>query len=474
MEVEVMDPLIDEETGTGKGQTTPVDGGAAGPRLYNSRLLATYLELFRIQYPNIDIDGLLAFSGTNRSEVEDKYYWFTQEQVDRFHEKAMEMTGNRDIAREAGRYGASSKALGIVKAYALEMVNAQVLSAILEKGGNNLVKSCRYEARKTGPNQVTITVTPQPGTQEKIYQCENRIGFFEGAFASFSHTMASVIHEECMFKGGSVCRYVVSWPLSTIHSRRRTRNLATLLFLAFNGLLACHTPPTVWLSSAVLMVVTVFFLSQAIWREEREALLLEVSKLRVSADSFFEDADKSRSLVASLETETITDPLIGIYNRRYADRRLSQELARIRGRAGSLSVLMIDVDHFKRVNDVYGHHVGDLALRHLGHLIQEVVRRSDVAARYGGEEILVIAPDTHQSAAEALGERIRRHVESNPLRPDTEGIDEILITVSIGIASLERSILHGPDLVCHADEALYRAKSDGRNRVAIYKEGSVE
>lgn len=121
--------------------------------------------------------------------------------------------------------------------------------------------------------------------------------------------------------------------------------------------------------------------------------------------------------VAVLEHETITDHLMGIYNRRYLDRRLEEEAARAQRYDLPLSVLMIDIDQFKRINDTYGHQAGDMVLANLAALVRQTIRKSDLVARYGGEEIVVLAPETAASNAANLGENIRQKVESIILVP---------------------------------------------------------
>ncbi|TJY59988.1 GGDEF domain-containing protein [Sinimarinibacterium sp. CAU 1509] len=169
--------------------------------------------------------------------------------------------------------------------------------------------------------------------------------------------------------------------------------------------------------------------------------------------------------VALLEQQTITDPLIGIYNRRYLDRRLDEEFQRARRYAAPLSVLMLDIDHFKHVNDTHGHQAGDLVLHHLGRLILEAIRTSDIAARFGGEEFAVIAPSTSAANAVELAERIRKFVATHPLSVVGEKQLEIRVTISIGVAQIEPTDVDGNALLCRADAALYRAKQNGRNRV---------
>jgi diguanylate cyclase (GGDEF)-like protein len=175
--------------------------------------------------------------------------------------------------------------------------------------------------------------------------------------------------------------------------------------------------------------------------------------------------------VALLEKESITDSLTGLYNRRYLDRRLEEEFARAKRYTLPLSILMIDIDHFKRINDNYGHQAGDLVLGYIGKLILNIIRNSDIAARYGGEELLVIAPNTPSSSAVELAERLRKHIEFHELVLTSEPIKQqkIQITVSIGVSIGRPIIKDVQELILEADEALYRAKREGRNRVIMNK-----
>ncbi len=171
--------------------------------------------------------------------------------------------------------------------------------------------------------------------------------------------------------------------------------------------------------------------------------------------------------LALLERESITDSLIGIYNRRHLERRLEEEFARAQRYALALSVLLVDIDHFKRINDTYGHQAGDQVLSGLGRLVLGTVRAADVAARYGGEELLIIAPETPLPAAVALAQRLRQGVAAHGFGLAGERREEIRITVSIGVAERGPGIDSAQKLVRNADEALYRAKREGRNRVIV-------
>lgn len=175
--------------------------------------------------------------------------------------------------------------------------------------------------------------------------------------------------------------------------------------------------------------------------------------------------------IAALEQENVTDPLMGIYNRRYLDRRLHEEVTRSQRYELPLAILMIDVDHFKYVNDTFGHPCGDRVLTRLAQEVINAVRVSDLVARYGGEEILVIAPNTRLDEVMIVAERIRGLVEKVVLTPLVvkEGLPSSLrVTVSIGVATLGLKAHNVESLISCADEALYHAKGEGRNRIVIY------
>ena len=170
-----------------------------------------------------------------------------------------------------------------------------------------------------------------------------------------------------------------------------------------------------------------------------------------------------------LESENITDPLTKVHNRRYLERRLDEEVARSLRYSLDLSILLLDIDHFKRVNDTYGHQAGDVTLSTIGSLIKEALRDLDVVARYGGEEFLVICTNTAINGAALVAERLRKLVESNPIRiQNSSGESQFIhITVSVGVACLSVSVNSKELLVKESDKALYHAKGQGRNRVVV-------
>ena len=174
--------------------------------------------------------------------------------------------------------------------------------------------------------------------------------------------------------------------------------------------------------------------------------------------------------ISTLQYENITDHLIGIYNRRYLDRRIAEEISRAHRYTLPLSMMLLDIDHFKAVNDNYGHQMGDQVLKRLGELLLNRVRDTDIIARYGGEEIAILLPQTGASCALDLAERLRQAVETSIMVPADEdnNTEAITITVSLGVTGLDRQVSDSQIFIQRADEALYQAKSDGRNRVIAF------
>ncbi|MCK7593547.1 diguanylate cyclase [Pseudomarimonas salicorniae] len=172
----------------------------------------------------------------------------------------------------------------------------------------------------------------------------------------------------------------------------------------------------------------------------------------------------------SLRRQSIRDPLTGLFNRRYLDESLGRELARCRRRQQPLTVLMCDLDHFKRLNDGFGHEAGDAVLRAFGELLGKAGRGEDIPCRYGGEEFLLILPDADATTALGRAERIRGAVAA--LRVEHLGRPVGALSVSIGVACAPQ---HGEDeasLLRAADAALYAAKHGGRNRVVLANSGA--
>jgi len=162
--------------------------------------------------------------------------------------------------------------------------------------------------------------------------------------------------------------------------------------------------------------------------------------------------------------ESIRDDLTGLHNRRYLNERLLEEIEKSHRYGGSLSLLIGDIDHFKLINDQYGHPAGDMVLRLVAGVFVRELRRSDLIARYGGEEFAVVLLDCSQERAKKIAEELRRAVGEAAL----PGLGETRVTISFGGVSLTKDTTTLEGLIGRADKALYSAKAQGRNRVCLY------
>ena len=170
---------------------------------------------------------------------------------------------------------------------------------------------------------------------------------------------------------------------------------------------------------------------------------------------------------ARLYEMAIKDELTKLYVRRYFDQRLKEEMRRAKRYRGSLTVMLLDIDHFKRFNDTYGHAAGDEVLQFLSKVMRDQVRGVDIVSRHGGEEFAILCPEQSLKDSLAPAERIRATVEATEL---TLAGHKVRCTVSIGVASYPTDAQRPEALLEMADQALYHAKHTGRNRVQAYRE----
>jgi len=160
----------------------------------------------------------------------------------------------------------------------------------------------------------------------------------------------------------------------------------------------------------------------------------------------------------------ITDALTGLFNRRYMETHLSTLVEQAATRGKPLAALILDIDYFKSINDTHGHDAGDDVLREFSLRIRKSIRNIDLACRYGGEEFVIVMPETDMAVATMVAERLRRRIATEPFAIQ-QGARNLDVTISIGIAALDGPADNAAGLLKRADTALYRAKRDGRNRV---------
>lgn len=174
----------------------------------------------------------------------------------------------------------------------------------------------------------------------------------------------------------------------------------------------------------------------------------------------------SWKVAAGFEKVAVTDGLMGIVNHKHFKQRLEVECARASRYNLPLSLVMLDIDHFKKVNDSHGHAIGDLVLKNLGQWCLKTSRNTDLVARYGGEEIAIMLPHTALSGAQEFAERLRLKIANEWIRDNDEEVT-LRVTVSVGVAQQERG-MSAMDLIKRADAMLYESKRNGRNRVTCW------
>ena len=193
-------------------------------------------------------------------------------------------------------------------------------------------------------------------------------------------------------------------------------------------------------------------------------------ELRESQRTLSARLEEIERLQAELREQALRDPLTGLHNRRHLDARMPDLLAQAHKAAEPLSVLLLDIDHFKQVNDVHGHQAGDEALRHVARLISRHTRSTDLVCRYGGEEFVVVLPGVATAQAAERADALRTALEATPAR---FGALVLPLTASFGVAGVTDEARHPDRLIGAADKALYEAKAQGRNRVVLASQGEA-
>ncbi len=229
--------------------------------LYSSRITNTYVEYLQKFYPEINVDDILEHSGMTRYEVEDPGHWFTQTQVDRFHEQVVEESGNPEIAREAGRYTASSERIGPIKQYSLGLMTLSTVYQMVEKLYSVMSRGATAKAKVLGTNKVEITVTPASSTKEKPYQCQNRIGTFESLAKLFAENFSNINETHCFHKGDKYCRYVIEWDKTPSLMLKLLRNYLLFGFTVSAPILYFLIPFNIWANLILSLISATLLLS---------------------------------------------------------------------------------------------------------------------------------------------------------------------------------------------------------------------
>jgi len=282
--------------------------------LYNSRIIRVFVEYLEKHHPEVDICALLDHAGITMYALHDGAHWFTQGEVDRFYDIALSKTKDARLAREAGRFAASSKGTGAARQYLIGFMSVAQAYLLMGKIYPHMSLGARIKTNKLSANSVEITATPEPGVNEKPYQCENRMGMFEAVATFFTHHFAEIEHPSCFHRGDDCCRYIISWRKSPSLIWKRVRNYAMLIF-------------------AILSLILFFFLSTTNW-----LAFMFIGSLVVLVSSLYSDHLQRVDLLKSITIQgDAAKKLLDETNTRYNKAVFVQEM-------GQAISHMLDVD----------------------------------------------------------------------------------------------------------------------------------
>ncbi|MBW2003947.1 MAG: PAS domain S-box protein [Deltaproteobacteria bacterium] len=281
--------------------------------LYNSRLIKNYIEYCKEFHPEVDINSLISHAGIATYELEDQGHWFSQRQVDRFHEILVEKTGDSNISRKVGRYAASSKASGAVRQYTLGFMSPAAAYWIAEKIAPHLTRASTLKTRRLRPNRIEVSATPKPGVLQKPYQCNNLIGNLEALSKLFTNKFAKIEHPTCIHKGGDICRYIITWEKTPSLIWKRIRNYSFLLGILISLGLFFVLPLMPWVFLILLCtLITIIF-------------------------SFYSEHLEKKELTKTIETQgDAAKDLLDEINIRYNNALLVQEI-------GQATSMLLDI-----------------------------------------------------------------------------------------------------------------------------------
>jgi PAS domain S-box-containing protein len=271
--------------------------------LYSSRLLKNYVEYMKEFHPHVDIDPIFDYAGIASYEIEDEGHWFTQQQVDRFHEILTQKTGDNHISRKVGRFAASSKASGPVRQYALGLITPWAAYWAAEKLSSKLSRAFTFRVRKLGADRIEVTAITNPRVSEKPFQCENRLGLLEAVSKLFTNKFPKIDHPACIHNGDPVCRYLIKLEKPPFLIWRLANRYCLIL-------------------GALVLLPLFFFLPFATWISL--ALLCPLFSMAFSTYSAHLE---KRDLIKTIETQgDAAKDLIEEANIRYSNALLIQEI----------------------------------------------------------------------------------------------------------------------------------------------------
>jgi len=301
--------------------------GAEHDLIYNSRVIDTYIKFIKKRYQYVNINDLLHYAEMKSYEVADQGHWFKQSQIDRFYERAAHMTGNENLAREAGQYAASPESIGAMRQYMLGMINPAKAYEIIGTYAAKFTKSAIYKSKKIAPDKVEIRVTPLDGIQEKKFQCENRIGMFEAISILFNNKPPRIEHPECIFSGGNVCRYVVSWEKTPVTFWKKIRNRLSILLVFLNLTAPLLTPAKFFIpffTASAFIALLLFLISQHLDQNELEKSLSNLKdssgklldQIKINYDNAYTTNEIGQTISKFTNIEDVLSKVTQIFKKR--------------------------------------------------------------------------------------------------------------------------------------------------------------
>jgi diguanylate cyclase (GGDEF)-like protein/PAS domain S-box-containing protein len=327
--------------------------------------------------------------------------------------------------------------------------------------------SCKFEGdRPISTRSILRDITARKRAEEELRRSEQQLGkIFDVAPVG----MALVAPDGTLLKVNSALCTMLGYSEAELHAR--TVHAISYLADTTSEIRLAERAARGEIPSYTVEKRYVTRWGDALWGELTSTPIRDTGGQVVYSLAIIQDITERKRTEEALHELTIRDPLTGLYNRRGMTRLLKEELDRHRRYGSPLALVIFDVDHFKQVNDTYGHHVGDAVLRWLGHLLRGGIRTLDRAVRYGGEEFAVILPNASAREALALAERLRQTVAAEPcvIPLDNQPPLTIAMRISLGVASTETVRGTESDLIQAADAALYAAKHQGRNRAIPFR-----
>jgi PAS domain S-box-containing protein len=261
--------------------------------LYNSRIIKNYVEYLNTLHPEVDIRAILDDAGITTYQLEDGGHWFSQRQVNLFHEGVNKQTNDENISRHVGQYSTLSKASGLIRQYILGLMTPSAAYSVFGTLNHIYSRHCTIRTRSLGPNRAEVVTIPNPGVEEILYQCENRIGALEAIGKLFTNKFANVEHLTCIHRGGDNCRYIISWEKTPALVWKTIRKLVVLsAFVVCPALFfILHDTEWAWAVPALLYMLFVLIIVCHSEQAEKRELTTNLEKQGELASNLFDEVN---------------------------------------------------------------------------------------------------------------------------------------------------------------------------------------